>query len=175
MSFREFKKDITCDICGKSGYKSITSVKRHQVRSKVCRAAALHVKEETNVAKVLSSIGGTLIESNRDRLKEFIRENLSEYDIGRGHGFEYLDPQGDDNEDDEVGQLGGNVTRLERLFQFNDQHIDNLSESEARDLDVLRCSIINGFSTMDKESMVPFDASGFVFSTDGKLIVFNER
>jgi len=36
-------------------------------------------------------------------------------------------------------------------------------------------SLLNRFDLMDKESMVPFPASGFCFDINQRIVIFNER
>ena len=62
--------------------------------------------------------------------------------------------------------------------QFRDHQrkiIEQSSEASIETLEFLRDKIVPMASTMDKESMVDFEAEGFCFSKDNRIVFFNER
>lgn len=95
----------------------------------------------------------------RADIKAFIRENMCYYDVERANGL------------DSFG-----VDSLEELFEFNDAHVDKLSLRDLKRVNVIMKMLqADEIETMDKESMVSFGASGFVYNANGRLIIFNER
>jgi len=125
----------------------------------------------------------------RQEIKTFVRENMDTYDIERREDClekdlidketykkweEKFDAYGCDNHtefflaklmfrnDDIIDKM--DPVRFERVY-----NLFKLIQEENKE------SKNSMFYHMDKEEMVPFPISGFIFSTEGKLISFNER
>lgn len=97
------------------------------------------------------------MEELKDELIEFVKKNFSDYDIERENGPEYF---GED---------------INTIIENNTKIIKNMKDDGLIFLKSLMEEIKKGhLNNMDKECMVPFSTSGFVFH-GGKLIIFNER
>ena len=97
----------------------------------------------------------------KEQLKTFIQAKFHEYDTER-----YPDYVKD--------YFGTND--YEKLMEHNRKLIDEMSESDIEDLlTLMKLRKRHKMMNMDKESMVPFDTSGFIFTMNDELVIFNER
>jgi hypothetical protein len=121
----------------------------------------------------------------KSEIKEFIREHFDADDLERARDLSSncfkaayqveLDDQAKNDSDDMQ-------RKIERLWEENDQIIDDLEyvyQDDERNLVCLHqlmewISELN-VKNMDKESMVAFRSSGFIFGPKGNLVIFNER
>jgi len=97
--------------------------------------------------------------NDRQEIYSFIKSRMDKYDFDRGYASEYI---------------GDNYINF---LRYNEDQAMNISVEELTFVTFLKNRIQNGYiSNMDKNSMIPFQASGFAWNPkNGQLIIFNER
>ena len=83
---------------------------------------------------------------------------MTKYDLGRNHDINDKLP-----------------VDYEIFKKKQHEYINKLNLKQLKELKCLMKMIKSGICIMDKEDMVTFNASGFCFNSEGKIIVFNER
>jgi len=99
-----------------------------------------------------------LMKNYKNKIKEFIRKNISDNDIERtdfeSWGFQDID----------------------ELYELNDKMVDKCDSNMTIWLiNLIKLIKKQKIHNMDKETMVDFDSSGFCWNKDKKLVIFNER
>ncbi len=103
-------------------------------------------------------------ETLRTTLYQFIVKRFNQYDLER------IDPNPELNG---WHNNQGNI-QIDELYQHNQEILAKVSLRQLKYLDATRKLIEgNDLRIMDKEMMLPWDASGFIFNYKGKLIIFN--
>ena len=132
-----------------------------------------------------------LMDNDMKKIYKFIVSNMDSYDLERSDNdnwkFKFVceeccasdcrcdydcdsDCDSDQHERDESPE-----SIYLNFCVFQKEKIKTLSKSEILELLVLMNLIQKGIGNMDKESMVVFNASGFCYDANGKLVIFNER
>ena len=96
--------------------------------------------------------------SYRTTIKEFIRENISDYDIERADYESW------------------NFQDIDELYELNDKMVDKCDSNMLIWLiNLIKLIKKEKICNMDKEAMVDFDSSGFCWNKKRQLVIFNER
>lgn len=114
----------------------------------------------------------TPFDEDRDFLHEFILDRFDKYDVDRGgdkEDFEYSLADLPVTEE-EYGDDGWST-----VFSICQRYFINKADKKTVKTLVSLAKSVAQFQCMDKETMVPFAMSGFVFSSRGKIVLFNER
>ena len=126
------------------------------------------IGEEVKVAKKIGEVRSRQHQKNAGLIYDFIVSTFGKYDLDR-----YNDRF---RNDEERKQFGFDFGSMANFRAVQKKFVDEANEKMIVKLEALMLLIkTDEVNLMDKESMVPFPASGFCFDTEGKLIVFNER
>lgn len=97
----------------------------------------------------------------KQAIVDFIIKHFTVYDFERSNSLN----NGDD------GIYFGNY---DELIEYQRKALEPMSEGQIASLEML-ILMIPTMNNMDKESMVVFETSGFVFNKNAKIVIFNER
>ncbi len=96
----------------------------------------------------------------RQNLYQFIATHMDQYELSR------VDP---------TAPNGWGDRNIKNLLQHNKQVLSGLDAKQLESLSLLKTFIETNLEIMDKETMIPWKASGFIFNYENRLIVFHER
>ena len=106
---------------------------------------------------------GAYLDERKSKLIEWILDRMSEDDFERG-----IELNGPDE-----GFIG--FHSYEEFESSNKSKVMSLDEEKLKFYEKIRNELIPNTDLMDKETVVPWEASGFCFSWNGRLIIFHER
>ena len=96
----------------------------------------------------------------KQNLIRFIYERFDKYEFDRSKAY--------------VGDVTKYFPTYEAFMNFQTQTIDQFSEKDIDAIEYL-INLLPMLQLMDKESMIPWPASGFVFAPDLTIVLFHER